>query len=160
MCVCHFFFVSFRGTRLLQYQWHQESLKNIAQSNFRFNIKCEPTKRCKGRDSKKAMAQLQRQWHIILASGFNFLLNCVVTATANINTKKKKKKKKQQPEVQRVYQGRTDNKSPTGLNEAVRVATLFLNIYLMERKWQQSGRLFPIYPSLQPKLVGIEKDTT
>ena len=46
-----------------------------------------------------------------------------------------------------VYKGRPDNKSLTGPNEAVRLATLLLNIYLIETKgqnWQASPHLpFP-----------------
>ena len=57
------------------------------------------------------------------------------------------------------YKGRIDSNNPTGPNEAVRVATLLLNIYLIETKGQQSGRLLATHLSLQPKLAGRENDT-
>ena len=46
------------------------------------------------------------------------------------------------------YKERTDNISPTRSNKAVRIATLLLNIYLIETKGQ------PSHPSLQMKLAG------
>ena len=55
------------------------------------------------------------------------------------------------------YKGRTDNNSPTGPNEAVRVATLYYyDIYLIETK-VHSGRLLPTHPSLHPAEAGRKR---
>ena len=58
-----------------------------------------------------------------------------------------------------MYKGRTHSNGPTGTNEAVCVATLLLNIYLIETKVQQSGRFLPTHPSLQQELIGRESNS-
>ena len=62
--------------------------------------------------------------------------------------------------LQKEYKGRTDNSSPPGFNEAVRVTILYNHIiYLIETEGQQSGRFLPNSPSLQPTLAGRSSDT-
>ena len=63
-------------------------------------------------------------------------------------------------EEEEEYKGRTDSNSLTGPNEAVCLLHYYYyNIYVTERKGQQSGKLLPNHPSLQPKLAGRGSDT-
>ena len=60
--------------------------------------------------------------------------------------------------TRRIRRSTKEEQTATVLLDLTRLH-YYYNIYLIETKGQQSGRLLPTHPSLQPKLAGRGSDT-